>query len=78
MRDQSGKKGSKRAYILLDVSYGKLESVTRALRSLAGVVLIDILEGPPDIIMALEATERLFPGGSGRIVTAQRSGAGPQ
>ena len=53
-----GKKEGNRAYILLNVSYGKLECVARALRPMAGVVFIDVLEGPPDLILILEANKR--------------------
>ncbi len=58
MRKRGGKSRGNRAYILLDVSAGKLEDVICALHSMAGVAMIDVLEGPPDVIMVLEASER--------------------
>ncbi len=47
-----------RAYVLLDIKDGKLGEVAKVLRAMSGVVLTDILEGPPDIIIAVEASER--------------------
>jgi hypothetical protein len=59
MRKRGENSGSNRAYVLLNVSQGKLENVTNALRSMSGVASIDIVEGPPDVIMVLEAAGRL-------------------
>lgn len=47
-----------RAYVLLDVRNGKSEEVTRVLRTMPGVVMADILEGPPDVIVVVEACEQ--------------------
>ena len=47
-----------RAYILLDVVDGESERVAQVLRCKSGVVMVDLLEGPPDIIMVVQAPER--------------------
>lgn len=47
-----------RVYILLDIVDGKAEHVTQVLRESPGVVTVDVLEGPPDVIIAMEAAER--------------------
>ena len=47
-----------RVYALLNVAYGKSEEIARALRGKPGVVLADPLEGPPDLILVVEAPER--------------------
>jgi len=49
---------SARVYVLLDVVDGKSDEVAQALRGKPGVVIADLLEGPPDIIMVVEASER--------------------
>jgi hypothetical protein len=49
-----------RAYVLLDVAKGKSQDVARALRGKSGVVMVDIVEGPPDVVAVLEASERLI------------------
>jgi hypothetical protein len=48
-----------RAYILLDVLEGSAEQVVHNLRGKPGVVIADALEGPPDIVMMVEAKDRL-------------------
>ncbi len=47
-----------RAYILLDILNGKAEQVAQSLKRNKGVVSVDVLEGPPDIIIILEASGR--------------------
>ena len=47
-----------RAYILLDIVKGKAEQATKVLRKSPGVVMADVLEGPPDVIIVIEAPER--------------------
>ena len=47
-----------RAYVLLDVVDGESQQVAQALRGRPGVVIADLLEGPPDVIMVIEASER--------------------
>ena len=49
---------SDKAYILLDIVAGKAEQVTEVLRENPGVVMVDALEGPPDVIIVVEAVER--------------------
>ncbi len=47
-----------RAYILLDIVGGKSEYAVQILRSRAGVVIADPLEGRPDVIVTIEAPDR--------------------
>ena len=49
---------SHRVYVLLDIMDGESEQVTRTLQSRSGVVIVDALEGSPDVIMMIEASER--------------------
>jgi len=49
---------STRAYVLLDIADGKSEQVAKALEGMPGVMMTDLLEGPPDVIVVLEAFER--------------------
>jgi hypothetical protein len=48
-----------RAYVLLDIVDGKSEQVAKALQVKPGVMIADLLEGPPDVMVVLEAFERL-------------------
>jgi hypothetical protein len=48
-----------RAYILLKTIEGKSDKVAQDLRLKPGVVMVDLVEGPPDIIVTIEASERL-------------------
>ena len=47
-----------RIYILLDIAYGKVEQVTQVLQESPGVVMVDAVEGPPEVIVVVEADER--------------------
>jgi hypothetical protein len=47
-----------KVYVLLDLVHSDSLRVTRILREKPGVAIVDVLEGPPDIIMTIEATER--------------------
>jgi hypothetical protein len=47
-----------RVYVLLSVKEGKAEQAIQTLRSKTGVRLLDVLEGPPDVIMMIQARER--------------------
>jgi histidinol dehydrogenase len=47
-----------KVYILLDIMGGPSEQVAQALRRRPGVVMVDALEGPPDVIMVVEASDR--------------------
>ena len=49
---------SDRAYILLDIVDGKAEQATEVLKESPGVVMADALEGPPDVIVVMEAPKR--------------------
>jgi hypothetical protein len=49
---------SDRVYILLDVVQGKTAHVAGKLRRLAGIRIVDVLEGKPDVIAVVEAPER--------------------
>lgn len=50
---------SVRAYILLHVTDGKSEIVARAIQRKPGVLIADQLEGPPDLMIVVEAAERV-------------------
>ena len=47
-----------KVYILLDVMDGKSEQVVHVLQEIPGVLMVDALEGPPDIVVIIEAPER--------------------
>jgi hypothetical protein len=47
-----------RVYVFLDIVDGKSEQVVKALRSNLGVAMADQLEGTPDVIVVVEASER--------------------
>ena len=47
-----------RVYILLDIVYGKAEQVAQVLQESPGVVMADAVEGPPEVIVVVEAAER--------------------
>ncbi len=47
-----------RVYILLNVSDGKGERVAEALSGMSGVATVDVLEGPPDVMIMIEALGR--------------------
>jgi len=49
---------SARVYILLDIVRGKSVEVIQSLRNRPGVVIADILEGAPDVLLMLEALNR--------------------
>jgi hypothetical protein len=49
---------SDRAYILLDITDGKIEQALKVLQKSPGIVMADALEGPPDVIIVMEAPER--------------------
>ena len=49
---------SVRAYVLLRLAKGNPDRVARALRRKPGVLMADPLEGPPDVIVVVEAPER--------------------
>lgn len=47
-----------KVYVLLCVKEGKSEQAVQTLRGKAGVRLLDVLEGPPDVVMMVQARER--------------------
>lgn len=47
-----------KVYILLDIVDGNTERVVQVMRETPGVVMVEELEGPPDVILAMEASER--------------------
>ena len=47
-----------KVYVLLDIADGKAEQVVQVLQEIPGVVMADALEGPPDVVMLIEAPER--------------------
>jgi DNA-binding Lrp family transcriptional regulator len=50
---------SARAYLLLDIADGKADQLAKTLRGQPGVMAADILDGRPDIIVLVEAADRL-------------------
>jgi hypothetical protein len=57
-RKISGDSSGTKAYVLMDVVDGKCDQVTRTLRGGPGVITVDLLEGPPQVVMVVEASER--------------------
>jgi hypothetical protein len=49
---------SARAYVLLDIIKGKSSQAVKYLRGKPGVLMADLLDGPPDVILVVEAPER--------------------
>jgi hypothetical protein len=49
---------SARAYVLLDITNGKSSQAVEDLRDKPGVLIADLLDGPPDVILVVEAPER--------------------
>ena len=49
---------SDRVYLLLDVAEGKADQVAGKLRHIAGIRIVDVVEGQPDVIAVVEAPER--------------------
>jgi|WetSurMetagenome_2_1015567.scaffolds.fasta_scaffold76899_2 hypothetical protein len=51
-----------RVYVLINVKSGTAEKVVQSLQNQSGVLLADIVERPPDIIMVVQAAnqERLL------------------
>jgi len=47
-----------KVYVLLDMVDGKAEHVVQVLQEIPGVVMVETLEGPPDIVVLIEAPER--------------------
>jgi hypothetical protein len=49
---------TQRAYLLMDITDGKYREVIRSLGNKPGVIMVDMLEGPPDILVVVEAGTR--------------------
>jgi len=49
---------SARTYLLLNILEGKSKEAARLLRDGVGVIAVDMLEGPPDIIVLIKASRR--------------------
>ena len=49
---------SDKVYILLNIIDGNTERVVKTMRKTPGVVTVEALEGPPDVILVMEATDR--------------------
>ncbi|MFC2038155.1 hypothetical protein ACFLUG_00070 [Chloroflexota bacterium] len=49
---------SDKVYVLLDVTEWKTEQVVEKLRSIAGVRIVDLIEGNPNVIVLIEAPDR--------------------
>ena len=49
---------SPRVYVLLDIEDSKSEQVAQTLQGKSGVMIVDTLEGPPDVIMVIETSEQ--------------------
>jgi len=49
---------SERAYLLMDIIDGKHLEVIQSLGRKPGVIMVDMLEGPPDILVMMEARSR--------------------
>ncbi len=47
-----------KVYVLLDIMDGKAEQVVQALQGSLGVVMADAVEGPPDVVIVMEAANR--------------------
>ena len=49
---------SARVYVLLNVSEGNSIRAVEILENQKGVIIADMLEGPPDIVLAIEASSK--------------------
>ena len=49
---------SAKAYVLLNVVHDNQQQVVWALRGKPGVLMVDVVEGPPDVIVVVEARDR--------------------
>jgi len=49
---------SARAYVLLDTFEGRAYEVAQTLRNKPGVRTVDVLEGPPTLVMVIQARNR--------------------
>ena len=49
---------SERVYVLIDAIEGKAGQLAQTLRDQPGVTMVDLLKGPPDVIVMLQARSR--------------------
>ena len=49
---------NERVYVLIDAIEGKAGQVAQMLRGQPGVKMVDLLEGPPDVIVMLQSRSR--------------------
>ena len=49
---------SDRVYLLLDVAEEKADHVAGKLRRITGIRIVDVIEGQPNVIAVIEASER--------------------
>ena len=49
---------SAKVYMLMNVSNGNSSQALETLKGQRGVVIADLLEGPPDILLLIEASDR--------------------
>ena len=47
-----------KVYVLIDIIEDKIDSTVKALKNVPGVIAADVLEGPHDLVLVLEASER--------------------
>ena len=47
-----------KVFVLLDIVAGQPEEVAQMLRGKPGVIITEVLEGPPDLIIVMEALKR--------------------
>jgi hypothetical protein len=49
---------SAKVYVLLDLVHADSDQMAQVLRGKDGVALVEVLEGPPDLLMVIKAAER--------------------
>jgi len=50
---------SARVYVLLDITDGAFNKAAKILHRSPGVAAVELLEGPPDLLFVVEATNRI-------------------
>ena len=48
-----------KVYVLIDIIEGKIDSAVKTLRDIPGVITADVVEGSHNLVLVLEASERL-------------------
>lgn len=49
-----------KVYVLIDIIEGKIDSAVKTLRDIPGVITADVVEGSHNLVLVLEASERLW------------------